>query len=201
MKKIALMAVCILFSAASTVFAQNDADSLVPDAKTSGANPSPSVIASTPAAPASSQAVGNASDDAAAKLNAQLAITQPNVNVDKMPSLFFSVWQHDLITAARSGLNVRPPGIEDGTDGVIGDAPREIVLAGIVYTSKSDWTIWLNNMRVSPGRIPSEVMDLKVYKNHIDLEWFDSTTNQIFPIRLRAHQRFNLDSRIFLPGA
>jgi hypothetical protein len=32
------------------------------------------------------------------------------------------------------------------------------------------------------------------------MKWFDEYTNQVFPIRLRPHQRFNIDARMFLPG-
>ncbi|HEU4838705.1 MAG TPA: hypothetical protein VFS88_04755 [Micavibrio sp.] len=130
------------------------------------------------------------------EINEQLAYLRPTVNIETMPSLFFSIWEHDLVRDARRGLNTRD-GSDDGVD-ITG--PRDISLGGIVYASGKDWTIWLNNIRISPNRIPSEVMDLKVYSTHIDLEWFDAQTNQIFPIRLRPHQRFNLDTRIFLPG-
>jgi hypothetical protein len=43
-------------------------------------------------------------------------------------------------------------------------------------------------------------MDIKVSRAYIDLKWFDGYTNKIYPIRLRPQERFNLDSRIFLPG-
>lgn len=195
MRNVLFIGACVLIVFGGAVFAQETSG--ISSSENKAQSTSSSVVAAN--VPQSSNSEQGAR--ATSAFSAQLAITQPAIDVDKMPSLFFSTWQHDLITSARSGLNVRPPGIDDGTEGSIGDAPREIALAGIVYTSKSDWTIWLNNMRVSPGRLPSEVMDLKVYKDHVDLEWFDSTTNQIFPIRLRAHQRFNLDSRIFLPGA
>ena len=130
------------------------------------------------------------------EINEQLAYLRPTVNIDAMSSLFFSIWEHDLVRDARRGLNTRGNS-EDGVDIV---APRDISLGGIVYAGKSDWTIWINNVRISPTRMPTEVMDLKVFRDYIELEWFDATTNQIFPIRLRPHQRFNLDSRIFLPG-
>ena len=77
---------------------------------------------------------------------------------------------------------------------------REIRLSGILYNSGADWTVWLNEERVTPDAIPKEVMDLKVYKSYIEFKWFDEYTNKIFPIRLRPHQRFNIDTRIFLPG-
>jgi hypothetical protein len=122
------------------------------------------------------------------------------VNVEDMKSLFFTVWEHDLVLDARRGLLTRLPGDDDGVTPTAITGPRDIALGGIVYVSRKDWTIWLNNVRVSPSSIPEEILDLKVYKSHIDLEWFDPTTNQVFPIRLRAHQRFNLDTRMFLPG-
>jgi hypothetical protein len=77
---------------------------------------------------------------------------------------------------------------------------REITLGGIVYVDGDDWTIWLNGKRVNPKAIPKEVIDLKVYKEYVEMKWFDDYTNQIFPLRMRTHQRFNLDARIFLPG-
>lgn len=132
------------------------------------------------------------------EISEQLSFQGPTVNVNAMPSLFFTVWEHDLILDARRGLNTRMPGSDDG---VMADSgPRDVSLAGIVYVNAGEWTIWLNGWRVSPTAIPDEVMDLKVHKNYIDLEWFDASTNQIFPIRLRPHQRFNLDTRMFLPG-
>ena len=130
------------------------------------------------------------------EINEQLAYLRPSVNIDTMSSMFFSIWEHDLVRDARRGLNTRD-NTDDGIDIV---SPRDISLGGIVYAGSGDWTIWLNNVRISPTRIPTEVMDLKVFRDYIELEWFDATTNQIFPIRLRPHQRFNLDSRIFLPG-
>jgi hypothetical protein len=123
---------------------------------------------------------------------------RPSIDVNAMQSLFFTKWEHDLIIDARRGLNTRPPDSEDGVAAPAG--PREITLGGIVFVSKKDWTIWLNDMRVTPNAIPEDVMDLKVYKNYIELEWFDASTNQIFPVRLRPHQRFNLDTRLFLPS-
>lgn len=131
------------------------------------------------------------------EINDQLTFVKPTIDVNAMHSLFFSIWEHDLLMDARRGLNTRMPGTDDGTPK---ETVREVALSGIVYHSSKEWTIWLNDLRVSPTAIPDEVMDLKVHKDYIELQWFDSTTNQIFPIRLRAHERFNLDTRIFLPG-
>ncbi|MCB1720224.1 MAG: hypothetical protein KDI11_00540 [Alphaproteobacteria bacterium] len=127
-------------------------------------------------------------------------------------SILFTHWEHVAIQDARRyvgdtrnvteselardlkqrediGEKIKPPPEE-----------REIRLSGIVFHGKMDWAIWLNEERITPDAIPKEVMDLKVYKEYIEFKWFDEYTNQIFPIRLRPHQRFNIDTRIFLPG-
>lgn len=77
---------------------------------------------------------------------------------------------------------------------------RSIKMGGILYRSAQDWTIWLNNQRVEPGKLPKEIIDIKVSEDYVDLRWFDEFTNNIYPIRLRANQTFNLDARIFIPG-
>lgn len=140
----------------------------------------------------------NPQTDIEKALSEQLAYLKPQVNVNQMPSLFFSRWEHDLIADARLGLTSSGPipVAIDGSDPGL----RDITLSGIVFRSSSDWTVWLNNVRVTPGAIPPEVIDIKVYKEYIELEWFDRSKNLIYPIRLRAHQRFNLDTRMFLPG-
>ncbi len=143
----------------------------------------------------------------------QLNYAKPVVDIATKPSLFLTIPESDLILDARLGLNTRPidepgapgadlpPGaVELPTSALSVDAPREIKLSGLLYKSKSDWIIWLNGKRITPKSLPTEVYDIKVYKNYIELEWFDGNTNQIFPIRLRPHQRFNLDARMFLPG-
>jgi hypothetical protein len=132
-------------------------------------------------------------------------------SLNEMSSLVFTYWEYTAIEdAKRSRGNVRPP-TEDELTRDLNKGPqtekvkpppeeRDISLGGIVYVDGSDWTIWLNDQRITPDAIPPEVIDLRVYKDHIDLKWLDDYTNQIFPIRLRAHQRFNIDTRIFLPG-
>ncbi|MCK5284750.1 MAG: hypothetical protein KAJ86_04105 [Alphaproteobacteria bacterium] len=133
-----------------------------------------------------------------------------DVHPNDMSSVVFTFWERTAIKDARrsrglvraptddelsnslnnpDGLKVRPPSEE-----------RDISLGGIVFVSKEDWTIWLNGKRVTPKAIPKEVIDISVYDEYIELKWFDEWSNQIFPIRLRSHQRFNVDTRIFLPG-
>lgn len=76
---------------------------------------------------------------------------------------------------------------------------REIDLSGIVYISQNNWRVWLNDTEIQPGQLPKQAIFMNVSRNYIDIQWFDPYTNQIFPIRLRVGQRFNLDMRTFLP--
>ncbi len=127
--------------------------------------------------------------------------------IDRIPSLFFTKWQHQSINDAKNKRGVvRPPtqaeleAMKRGEEVEVEPAERNVTLGGIVYHSEKDWTIWLNGQRVTPDAVPEEVLDLQVFDNYIDVKWIDTSTNQVFPIRLRAHQTFNLDMRIFLPG-
>lgn len=125
-------------------------------------------------------------------------------------SLLFSLNEMNLIDGAlslRGAIRPLEPGeVEqsmNGLDGVEKPKPenRDVSLGGIVYISNKDWTIWLNGARVTPGALPKEALGLTVRDRLVELQWFDEYTNQIFPIRLRPHQRFNLDTRMFLPGS
>lgn len=166
-------------------------------------SPPQTPVPDSPSATADATPAEEISSAAENTLNEQIAFRKPNVNINTMLSLFFTAGEHDLILDARRGLTTRSPETDDGVpeeQTMAPTGPRDISLGGIVYHGKKDWTIWLNSMRVSPEALPDKVMDLKVYKDYIELEWFDSQTNQIYPIRLRPHQRFNLDTRMFLPG-
>ncbi len=133
-----------------------------------------------------------------------------DVDLNSLKSLLFTHWQHTaIIDARRSRGFVKPPTESELNENLaipgeeIPKPPpeeREISLGGIAFISADDWTIWLNGQRVTPKAIPKEVLDLTVYGEYIEVKWFDEYSNQIFPLRLRPHQRFNIDSRIFLPG-
>lgn len=135
-----------------------------------------------------------------------------DVNPSEIPSLLFTYWEQTAIRDARRSRGlVRKPTSEElqrdlnkKPEGLPRIKPppeeRDIALGGIVYVSRNDWTIWLNGKRITPEALPEEVIDLSVYNEYIELKWFDYYSNQIFPIRLRPHQRFNIDTRIFLPG-
>ena len=132
----------------------------------------------------------------------------PGFSFDAMPSLFFTPRTLALLNDAKRGFvarNATPFEIdqasrnaEEGTAPPKG--PREINIGGIVYAGNSDWTVWLNGQKITPDRLPPEILDIQVRKDYVRLKWYDAYTNQIFPIKLKTQQRFNLDSRIFLPG-
>ncbi len=149
------------------------------------------------------------SDNAAQKAEKSTKINAAR-DVSKMSSLFFTFWERNAIADAkrsrgkvraptRAELNKRP---EIRPEDRVKPPPekRDIVLGGIVYVAQGDWTIWLNGKRVTPDALPLEILDLNVHNEYIEMKWFDEWSNQIFPIRLKAHQRFNIDTRIFLPG-
>ncbi len=127
-----------------------------------------------------------------------------------IPSLVFTPSQHALLNEARLGFNTRVPTAKelDPTNMPSPDDPnyrapsavRKLSLGGIVFNTPDEWTIYLNSKRITPDALPTEAVDLRVYKDFIELRWFDAQTNQIFPIRLRPNQTFNLDARVFLPG-
>ncbi len=129
-------------------------------------------------------------------------------------SLFFNPTEQALLREARSGFNTNV--MDDGSSiveedeklALQKDAPanetsfteRALSLGGIVFSTPDDWTIWLNRRRITSANLPKEAIDLRVYKDFIELKWFDGKNNKIFPIRLRPNQTFNLDAQTFVPG-
>ncbi len=132
----------------------------------------------------------------------------PDVMMQQMGSLFFTSFEHNSIDEARNGLFTRPvtetevkESIQVQEQGIRPPmGPRELEVGGIVYVSSDEWTVWLNKQKITPDRLPPEILDIRVYKDYIKIKWFDAYTNQIFPVKIRTHQRFNIDTRIFLPG-
>lgn len=115
-------------------------------------------------------------------------------------SLVFTMWEHMLIEEWRNTDNINTRAPDAGEQVAAPGGIREIALSGIVWRSNTDWTVWLNGQRLKPDALPREVMDINVRKRYVELKWYDASTNLIYPVRLRPHQRFNLDSRMFLPG-
>ena len=147
--------------------------------------------------------IENLQDQALRPLADRLDIVQPDIDLNQIPSLFFTPSEQSLIADARLGLTTRAPTdfeLRQAEDGNVPRGPRELSLGGIIYASSSDWSIWMNGQKITPNRLPPEILDIKVRKKYIRLKWFDAYTNQIFPVKLKPHQRFNIDTRIFLPG-
>lgn len=120
-------------------------------------------------------------------------------------SFLFTTWQYALLQEAKREFLTRDPNAPDLTqeDVPLEERPRgirELSLSGILFTSADRWIVWLNGMRVTPEAIPEQVIDIKVNSKFVELLWYDGFTQLIFPVRLRPHQRFNLDARLFLPG-
>jgi hypothetical protein len=149
-------------------------------------------------------------DENLTELEQMMARAALNANIplpSAIPSLFFTTQELIVLEQARKGLLARP-----ATDDEIEEAEeltflppvepgiREISVGGIIYLNANDWVVWLNGVKVTPDRLPEEIMDIEVSKNAVRLKWFDAYTNRIFPIRIKTYQRFNLDTRIFLPG-
>lgn len=136
--------------------------------------------------------------------SAKQQVRDASVTPEEVTTLFFTAWQHALLQEAKIGFETalpQPGAVASSSSGAPRDPGiREIALGGIAFYNPDRWTVWLNGVRITPEAIPEAVMDIKVSRAYIDLKWFDGYTNKIYPIRLRPQERFNLDSRIFLPG-
>ena len=61
--------------------------------------------------------------------------------------------------------------------------------------------ISLFDLEISDKRVLiRQDLNVPIKDGYIEIKWYDSYTNLVYPLRLRPHQRFNLDNRIFLPG-
>ena len=143
----------------------------------------------------------------------ELSYKKQPISVVSIPPTLFTKWEYEAILDAirsRGKAKVRAPTARELRDSEDLDEERyrvrpppekrDIILNGLVYSGKNDWTIWINGKRVTPNAIPKEVTDLRVYKEYIEMKWYDDYSQSVYPIRLRPSQRFNLDTRIFLPG-
>ncbi|HTK85508.1 MAG TPA: hypothetical protein VL625_10525, partial [Patescibacteria group bacterium] len=134
-------------------------------------------------------------------------LREPDVKPQELASVFFTLWQYQLLQDAKRLYvthPVNPRDIAKANDPNQSKprSIRELSVGGILYRGPEDWTVYLNGQRLTQDKnsLPEQVMDIKVTEDHVDLKWFDTFTNLIFPVRLREHQRFNLDARMFLPG-
>ena len=169
----------------------------------------PDDLSRVPGGPAEAEARMAAADDQTGGVEPFMAIAaakrfvrDASLTPQSLETLFFTAWQHALLKEAKEGFVTAPApaGAVAGQGEKRAPGIREISLGGIAFSSADRWTVWLNGVRVTPDALPEAVMDIKVGRAYIDLKWFDGYTNKIYPIRLRPQERFNLDSRIFLPG-
>lgn len=149
---------------------------------------------------------------AAPQMSGEGAKGAPVFDQEKFGSLVFTTWEYAAIQDMKRSIGaVRTPEQSEleralktrqDQEKKVKPPPeeRELRLGGIVYHGNKDWTIWLNEKRITPDALPTQIMELKVYKTYVEMKWYDDWSNQIYPIRLRPHQRFNLDARMFLPG-
>ena len=173
------------------------------------------VVSQVNAQDGSSPALSSEGETNEERVQQTFAATKPVFNPAEYKSILYTSWEQDAIALARRAANnpnsesrgatqfeIDKSQIRNDLTQKIKPPPeeREIRLAGIMYDTGDRWTIWLNEERVTPDAVPPEVIDLKVHKEYIEFKWIDDYTNRIYPIRLRPHQRFNIDTRIFLPG-
>ncbi len=211
---LALCSLAIIPGFAALSYAQDQAAAqpqhLLPPGSAEGTAASPAPEQAQTAAPI----VSGASSDPAAPV--QPGIVDPAIfakgplNPLEIPSILFTYWENTAIADAKNKRGVVQAPTQDEINRAMQEEQaskpkpppeeREIKLGGIVYAAKNDWAIWLNGQRVTPDALPKEVIDLRVYDDYVEMKWLDDYTLRIYPIRLRAHQRFNLDTRMFLPG-
>jgi hypothetical protein len=124
----------------------------------------------------------------------------------KYKSLFFTDADIQRIEKASQGFVVKAdiPDTMDETKVVepetVDLGPRSLKLAGIVYNSDRDWTIWFNGMRVTPGNLPEGMLGLVVKKDRIALRWLDKGTQKVINLVLKPHQQYNIDSDTITAG-
>jgi hypothetical protein len=163
------------------------------------------------AAETATQLSGNAATATGQQDETNSVFGQGDINPNTIPSVVFTHWEYMAVREARNNRGVARPPTEAELERELNTREdvqqvkpppeeRDISLGGIVFVRSNDWTIWLNGQRVTPNALPKEIIDLKVFREYIEMKWFDEWSNQIYPIRLRPHQRFNIDTRIFLPG-
>lgn len=131
-------------------------------------------------------------------------LSSPETLPGEMSSVFYTPEQYQLLLEAIERFKTRGPLVKTAPTDETGEPKdpgiRELSLSGIAYLSEDKWVVWLNGKRLTPKSLPEEVLDIDVHESYVDMKWYDPYTELIYPVRLRPHQRFNLDMRIFLPG-
>lgn len=201
--RLILLAVFVLMGMIFTLFPEQL------NAQNSPLNIDPSIVQASGPSEATAGVLENTAEEITpqtysglqAALDNKMKLREIDIFPNDFETLFFTFWQHSLLQDAKQRFNTADPNEADP----FGEAAqtnfiRELNLGGITYFSESDWTVWLNGKRVTPEAIPQQVIDMRVSDNYIDLKWFDGQTKIIYPVRLRPHERFNLDARMFMTG-
>lgn len=171
-------------------------------------------VPSTAANEANNQTQGkqNALDSAEKDLEEEAleTLTLDGPNDDVMRSLFFNSWEEASIDDAIKSIGNDQGKFEEEAaqeiiekwvpDPLTKPLNREVRVGGIVYTGPQNWIVWVNGRKVTPKEKPWQIMDIRVNGEYIEMKWIDEWSRKVYPIRIRAHQRFNLDTRTFLPG-
>ena len=124
------------------------------------------------------------------------------IKVVQKDSLFFSNNEIASIMRANQGF-IAPVAAFDPknqSDRPADPGPRTLALSGIVYQSPHEWTIWLNNQRITPKNIPDHIMGVTVSKDLVHLRYMDIANQRIVNLTLRAHQTYFLDTDTIVSG-
>ena len=114
---------------------------------------------------------------------------------ENFPSLLFTFNEQENINLAikATGLKRLPTDQElqnnrngtVSTDDVAVAPPPEnrfVELSGLAFEGKKNWTMWLNNKRVTPTTLSPEIVDLKVMINTFGCVWLMNFKTQVNPI-------------------
>jgi hypothetical protein len=143
-------------------------------------------------------------------------VSLPKIDVRNLAPMFWTPQEIQIIEQIKKGIvPIEPIDEQSILDNSEGDsnvsnanqeadmlyyAPRQITLNGVVYKSKDDWVIWLNGLRITPKSEFDPLKSISVAEGNVQLKWYDALTDQIFPIKLKPHQKFDFDIKAFLPG-
>ncbi len=121
---------------------------------------------------------------------------------DKISSLFFTPNQLAAIARANQGFIAPKESYDPNNQSnrPQDPGPRVVTLAGIVYQGPKDWTVWLNDERVTPKNIPDHIMGITVEKDKVHLRWMDIANQRVVNITLQSNQKYLLDSDQIVPG-
>jgi hypothetical protein len=171
-----------------------------PASPASLASPAPAGAPAAAAAPGAA-AAPNAAPAATAAAIANAPLPPPvDIHGPFKASFFFSPLDLIGIDKAIEGQQkVAEAAIQNQPTSVIPEV-RKIKVGGISYLAPDNWVVWLNGQKVTPRFGMKEIVNIKVEKNQVDLDWFDIGANKVLKIRLRPHQVYDIVTGVLLPG-